>query len=326
MRDGVAWGHEMGTDSSRIGPQQFDRRSFLAGMGALAGASILASWVPLSSARAGETSRLAVAKGEAASATRLALEALGGIDSFVKSGDSVVLKPNASFPNPPSWGCNTSPEVVATVARLCLEAGARRVVVVDNTLGNPQLCFSRSGLRDALSSIPQVRLVAPKQEGMYREVQVPRGRALRSTKVFGEVMESERLINLPTAKSHSATGVSLGLKGLMGLVWDRNTFHRDMDLDQAIADLATVLRPTLTILDGTRGLLTAGPGGPGKVEQWNTVVAGTDPVAVDAYGVTLGQWYGQRVRPDQVKHLLAARAHGLGTLELGRVEILERGA
>jgi len=303
-----------------------NRRGFLAQMGALAGLSALAPWIPLRSTRAGGSSRLAVAKGEAASATRLALEALGGIDSFVKTGHVVVLKPNASFPNPPSWGCNTSPEVVATVAKLCLEAGARRVVVVDNTLGNPELCFSRSGLKDALSSMPQVRFLAPKQESMYKEIQVTKGVALKSTKIVREVMEADLLINLPTAKSHSATGVSLGIKGLMGLVWDRNTFHRDMDLDQAIADLATVLRPQLTILDATRGLLTAGPGGPGKVEQWNTVVAGTDPVAVDAYGVSLGQWYGQKVRPDQVKHLLAAKAHGLGALELEQVEILERGA
>lgn len=298
----------------------------MAKMGVMAGASALASWSPLRATQAGRTSRLAVAKGEAATATRLALEALGGIDRFVKTGQVVVLKPNVSFPNPPSWGCNTSPEVVVTVARLCLEAGARRVVVVDNTLGNPELCFSRSGLKDALSPIPQVRLFAPKQESMYKEVQVTKGIALKTTKIVREVMEADIVINLPTAKSHSATGVSLGIKGLMGLVWDRNTFHRDMDLDQAIADLATVLKPQLTILDATRGLLTAGPGGPGKVEQWNTVVAGTDPVAVDAYGVGLGHWYGQRVRPDQVKHLLAAKAHGLGLLNLEGVKILERGA
>jgi uncharacterized protein (DUF362 family) len=272
------------------------------------------------------SSKLAVAKGEATTAVRLALEALGGIHAFVRPGDKVIIKPNASFPNPPSWGSNTSPEVVAALVKLCLEAGAKKVTVVDNTLGNPELCFSRSGLREALAPFPQVRLVAPKQENLYREIPIPKGRALRRTKVFWEVLEAERLINVPTAKSHSATGVSLGLKGLMGLVWDRATFHRDMDLDQAIGDLATVLRPNLTVLDATRALLTAGPGGPGKVEELNTIVAGTDPVAVDAYGVTLGAWYGQRVRPEQVRHLLAARDHGLGVLDLREVEIVEKGA
>ena len=299
------------------------RRAFLSQLGA--GLCVLALRIPPGAASGSPTSKVAVAKGEAESAVRMALEALGGIDLFVKPGDKVILKPNLSFPNPPSWGCNTSPEVIATVARLCLEAGAKKVTVVDNTLGNPDLCFVRSGAREALAKIPYVRLIAPKDESLYREVRVQKGVALRATKVYVEVLEADKIISLPTAKSHSATGVSLGLKGLMGLVWDRATFHRDMDLDQAIGDLATVIRPHLTILDATRGLLTAGPGGPGKVEQWNTIVAGSDPVAVDAVGVTLGAWYGQRFRPDQVKHLVAAAAHGLGTLDLKAINVLERG-
>lgn len=308
-------------ESERLG-----RREFLGmAMGAAAGAAV-GSLISSRKLFGAPSSTIVVAKGEAAAAVVMALEALGGIGAFVKPSDRVILKPNASFPNPPSWGCNTSPEVVATVARLCVEAGARRVLVVDNTLGNPDLCFSRSGIKEAVSRIPNVKLLAPKQEALYREVEIPRGVALRRTKVYREVLETERIISLPTAKSHSATGVSLGLKGLMGLIWDRETLHRDMDLDQAIADLATFIRPTLTILDATRGLLTAGPGGPGKVEQWHTVVAGVNPLAVDAYGVTLGAWYGQRLRPNQVKHLLAAKAHGLGTLEIEGLQVVERGA
>lgn len=302
---------------------RYTRRGFLSQMSV--GLYLLTMRVPPRALSGTVASKVAVAKGEAESAVRLALEAIGGIDLFIKPGDRVVLKPNLSFPNPPSWGCNTSPEVIATVAKFCLEAGAKKVTVVDNTLGNPDLCFSRSGAREVLEKIPQVRLVAPKEESLYKEVRIPKGLALRVTKVYREVLEADKLINLPTAKSHSATGVSLGLKGLMGLVWDRATFHRDLDLDQAIADLATVIKPQLTILDATRGLLTAGPGGPGKVEQWNTVVAGTDSLAVDALGVTLGAWYGQRFRPDQVKHLVAAAAHGLGTLDLRAVEVVERG-
>jgi uncharacterized protein (DUF362 family) len=256
----------------------------------------------------------------------MAVEAMGGIGAFVRPGDRVVLKPNASFSSPPAWGCNTSPQVVATVARLCMEAGAKRVLVVDNTLGNPEICFSRSGIKEAVEGVPGVQMLAPKARELYREVELPRGKALKRTQVMRELLEADRWISLPTAKSHSATGVSLGLKGLMGLIWDRGTFHRDLDLDQAVADLATVLRPSLTIMDATRALLTAGPGGPGKVEEWHKVIAGVDPLAVDAYTVTLGSWYGQRVRPDQVKHLRDARAHGLGSLEVERMEILERGA
>jgi uncharacterized protein (DUF362 family) len=112
----------------------------------------------------------------------------------------------------------------------------------------------------------------------------------------------------------------------MGLVWDRKTFHRDLDLNQAIADLASVLRPAFTLMDANYALLTAGPGGPGKVEQWNKVIAGIDPLAVDAYTVSLGAWYEQRIRPDQVKHLRAANELGLGTIDLENIQVVERGA
>ncbi len=305
---------------------KWDRRGFLGKVARATAAFAAGHFFPWGVGAQPPPPRVVVARGKATEAVRLAIEALGGMGSFVKPGDRVLLKPNASFPNPPGWGCNTSPEVVAVVARLCLEAGAKRVLVVDNTLGNPELCLSRSGIKGALEGIPGVHLLAPKDRDLYKEVEIPKGRALRRTQVMREVLEADRWISLPTAKSHSATGVSLGLKGLMGLVWDRGVFHRDLDLDQAIADLATILRPTLTVMDATRGLLTAGPGGPGQVERWDKVVAGLDPLAVDAYTVTLGTWYGQKVRPDQVKHLRAARDLGLGIIDPARMEIVEKGA
>ena len=132
---------------------------------------------------------------------------------------------------------------------------------------------------------------------------------------FYQAFCADVLINLPTAKTHSAAGVSLGLKNQMGLIWDRNAFHTRFDLAQAIADLATALRPALTLLDASRALVTGGPGGPGKVVWLHRVVAGVNPVEVDALGVTLTPWYDQVLRPDQISHLRAARALGLGELD-----------
>lgn len=128
-------------------------------------------------------------------------------------------------------------------------------------------------------------------------------------------------INLPTAKSHSATGASFGLKNLMGLVWDRGSFHRDFDLQQGIADMGTILRPQLAILDAVRLLKTGGPAGPGDVDPFDGVVVGADPVAVDAFGVGLATWNGQSHQPDQVAHIRYAAEHGLGTLELGGLQV-----
>ena len=303
------------------------RRSFLGYMAAFFGATLASPFLPRwGRSETAPSSKVVVAGGEPAAAVQAVLDALGGIDAFVKTGDRVILKPNASFPNPPEWGSTTHPEVVVAVAKLCLEAGAKRVLVVDNTLRNPEVCFQRCGIQDALKGIPEVHLLAPKSETLYREVEVPQGLSLRRTQVYQEVLEAECLINLPTAKTHSASGVSMALKNLMGLIWDRRTFHRNLDLDQAIADLASILKPSLTVMDANYALLTAGPGGPGKVEQWNRVIGSTDPLAVDAYTVSLGAWYGRKVRPDQVKHLRAAHGLGLGAIDLKGMQIVERGA
>jgi len=136
-----------------------------------------------------------------------------------------------------------------------------------------------------------------------------------------EVLESDVLINVPVAKSHSATGVSLGLKGLMGLIWDRESFHSQYNMNQALADLATVIKPQLTVLDATRALASGGPGGPGTVVKPNLVIAGTDPVAVDAYGVSVAPWYGQKFNSRQVEHLLVAHQRGLGKIDIDQMKI-----
>jgi len=275
-------------------------------------------------ASASTASRVVVVEGRPDSAVREAVSALGGMGRFVRKGHRVVLKPNVSFPNPPQWGSTTHPLAVRAAAELCLEAGAREVLVVDHPLRDPTLCFERSGLARALKGLTRVHLWAPVRSSHYLEVQVPSGRSLRTTQLAKVVLRADCIINLPTAKSHSATGVSLGLKNLMGLVWDRAVFHRDLDLHQAIADLATVLRPRLTILDATYALVTAGPGGPGRVEHWGRVVAGEDPVAVDAVAVGLGPWYGRMIRPGQVRHLRAAADAGLGHLQQQRITVVER--
>jgi uncharacterized protein (DUF362 family) len=150
---------------------------------------------------------------------------------------------------------------------------------------------------------------------------VPKGKALKKVEVMWDVLMANVIINLPIAKSHMATGVTLGLKNQMGLIWDRGYFHGEVDLDQAIADLATVIRPRLTILDASRVMTEGGPFGPGRLESPRKIIAGTDPVAVDAYGVTLAQWYGKTFSPRQVKHIVHAAELNLGEIDLARLNI-----
>ncbi len=270
---------------------------------------------------------LAVISGEPVAATKKALEVIGGISGFVKKGKRVVLKPNMSFARTPDFSATTHPLVVATVAQACVDAGAHQVLVLDHTLQRAELCLERAGIRDACKNIRGVHVLALQERKFFREMKVPQGKVLERVEVINEILEKDSvLINIPVAKSHSATGVSLGLKGLMGTIWDRESFHSQYNINQAIADLATVIKPQLTILDATRALTSGGPGGPGEVKKLNLIVAGMDPVAVDSYGVGVVPWYGQNFKGRQVEHLLVAHQRGLGKIDTDQLKILKEKA
>jgi len=269
---------------------------------------------------------LAVISGEPVAATRKALEAIGGISRFVKKGQQVVLKPNMSFARTPDFSASTHPLVVATVAQACIEAGAQQVLVLDHTLQRAELCLERTGIREACKNISGVHVLALQERKFFREIKIPQGKVLESVEVMKDVLDSPVLINIPVAKSHSATGVSLGMKGLMGLIWDRESFHSKYNINQAIADLGTVIKPQLTILDATRALASGGPGGPGEVKKPNLIIAGIDPVAVDSYGVSVAPWYGQNFKGRQVEHLLLAHQRGLGKIDVEQLKIFKEKA
>jgi uncharacterized protein (DUF362 family) len=269
---------------------------------------------------------LVAISGEPSTATRKAFEALGGISRFVKKGQRVVLKPNMSFARTPDFSATTHPLIVATVAQACVEAGAQQVLVLDHTLQRAELCLERTGIPEACKNIPGVHVLALQERKFFREIKIPQGKVLEQVEVMKEVLDCHLLINIPVAKSHSATGVSLGLKGLMGMIWDRESFHSQYNINQAIADLATVIKPQLTILDATRALVSGGPGGPGEVKKPDLVIAGIDPLAVDSYGVSVVPWYGQNFKGRQVEHLLIAYQRGLGKIDADQLRIFKEKA
>ena len=266
---------------------------------------------------------LAVISGDPVAATKKALEALGGISRFVKKGQRVILKPNMSFTRTPEFGATTHPQVVATVAQACMEAGAQQVLVLDHTLHRAELCLERTGIREACKDIAGVHVLALQERKFFREIKIPQGKVLERVEVMKEVLDSPVLINIPVAKSHSATGVSMGIKGLMGLIWDREIFHSQVNMNQALADLATIIKPQLTILDATRALTSGGPGGPGEVKKPNLIIAGIDPVAVDSYGVSVVPWYGQTFKGRQVEHLQIAHQRGLGKIDIEQSKVFK---
>jgi len=264
---------------------------------------------------------LVLVQGSPEQAVRKGLQHWGGLKKFIRPNDTILLKPNVSFPNPKEWGSTTSPEVVSTVAKLALEAGAARVIVADNTMREGDLCFRKTGLSEALKDIPKVKVLPLQKESFFHDSKVVDGKALHTVQSAKLIERCDVLINLPCAKSHSATKVSFGLKNLMGLIWDRNYFHSNTDLHRAIAELATVIRPHLTILDASRALVTGGPTGPGKVRDLSSILIGTDPLAVDAYAVTMANWNNRMEKVEFVKHLAFASKLGVGNIDVKTLSV-----
>jgi len=265
---------------------------------------------------------IGVARGDNAKLVKAALGEIGGMGAFVSAGDRVCIKPNISFAANVECGATTSAGVVKQTVEECLAAGAAKVIILDHTIADSTLCVEKSGIEEAIVDPKKVSLLTLTQERQFGEVSIPGGTELATVKVAKAVQGADKLISLPTAKSHSATGVSLGIKNLMGLVWDRGALHRK-NLHRAIADLALVIKADLTLVDATRALTTGGPGGPGKTVQLNTVVAGTDVVATDSYAVGLTPWYDKAFTGRSVRYIVAAHELGLGEIDTAKMDVRE---
>ncbi len=247
-----------------------------------------------------------VQNGEPAALARQALENLGGIRRFIARNDVVVLKPNIAWDRTPEQAANTNPELVAEVVRQCWQAGAKRVIVTDVSCNEPRRCFLRSGIQAAARA--QGAEVLLPDPGNFREVEIG-GVVLKTWPVFTPFLEADKVFNLPIAKHHSLTGCTLGMKNWYGILGsDRNRLHQQ--IHQSLADLASFMLPTLTLIDCYRVLQRNGPTG-GNIEDVvlkKTLVAGTDPVALDAY-VAKAYW---DLDAAQMPYLQMASARGLG--------------
>ena len=263
---------------------------------------------------------IGVAKGRAVAATKAAVDLIGGIKSVVKKGHRVLIKPNMSFSRSPEEASNTHPDVVKTVAAMCKEAGASKIMILDHTLASGKACIKISGIGPACEAIDKNMVYAINNSSFYRQVDIPKAKSLAKTDVAKQALKADVLIAVPVAKSHSGAGVSLSMKGMMGLIYDRGIMHR-IGLNETIVDLASLLKADLTIIDATRVLSTGGPGGPGKVIRKDTIIASKDMVAADAYAVAAFEWYGKKYKPTQVKHIRLAHERGLGRADIENLSV-----
>ncbi|MDI7268842.1 MAG: DUF362 domain-containing protein [Myxococcota bacterium] len=253
-----------------------------------------------------EAPDLAVVRGsDAAAATRRAVEALGGMGRFVRSGEKVLVKPNIAWDRLPAHGANTNPTVVAEVVRMCVAAGAAKVVVTDVSCNEARRSFERSGIwRAAQDAGAQVVLPDP---SVYEEFDL-RG-VLGRWRILRQVVEADRLINVPVVKHHGLSRLTAGMKNWYGVLLDDRRHRLHQVIDEGIADLAATFRPALTVLDATLVMVRNGPqgGGMSDVERRDLVAATTDPVAGDAWAASL---LGRE--PEEVPYIGLAERAGLG--------------
>ena len=294
-----------------------DRRSFLKYQAA--GLLWLAAGAPLISpgrALADGRPDLAVVKGAPGAAARAAVEMLGGMGRFVKKGQKVLIKPNMSFARGPEAATNTHPDLVKELLLMCREAEAGSIRVLDHSLQDPARSLELSGILAACDSVEKGLCHHLMEERFYQTAALPQGREMTENGIMREALEADVIIAAPVAKSHGSAGVSLSLKGQMGLIYNRGIMHSRFSLDESIVDLNTRLKPHLAVIDATRVLTTGGPGGPGRIITPGEVIASADPVAADALAVASYEWYGRKIQPRQVAHLAAAHDRGLGRLDI----------
>ena len=302
-----------------------DRRSFLKwqmhGLIWLSAATSLMPPIRAAAETIGQTADIGIAKGAPAAATRAAVNAVGGMARFVNPGQKVVIKPNMSFAKGPETATNTHPDVVRELVVMAKEAGAGQVLVLDHSLHNAADALRLSGILAACDAVAPGICRHLMDERFYEDAQFPQGKEMLENKVMRDVLAADVLIAAPVAKSHGAAGVSLSLKGQMGLVWDRMVMHSRYGLATAIVDMCTLLKPHLAVIDATRVLSTKGPGGPGVVLEPGEVIASADPVAADAAAVVSYEWYGRRMKAGNVGHIVEAHNRKLGRMDVDKLLI-----
>jgi uncharacterized protein (DUF362 family) len=248
--------------------------------------------------------------------TKAAIEAIGGMKRFISRGDIVVVKPNIGWDRTIIQAANTNPEVVATVVELAYDAGAKTVIVTDASCNDANRCFQRSGIWSAAYA-KGAEVIIP-SEHRFRTMRL-RGEVLDEWPVYTPLVHADKVINVPIAKHHNLAKYTGAMKNWYGALGGRrNRLHQN--IDTSVADLATFMRPTLTVVDATRILVRNGPQG-GNVDDtrvMNQVIASLDQVAADAYGCTL---IGQKA--ENLAYLKMGQERGLGTMDWQKLRTKE---
>lgn len=264
---------------------------------------------------------VAVMGGEPAQLLERALKEMGGIEKYVKKGQSVVIKPNIGWDKKPDFAANTNPELIEALVKQCFKAGAKKVSVFDHTCDNWQKCYENSGIEKA-AKVAGAMVLPGNDETYYKEVAIPQGQKLKSTKIHQALLEADVWFNVPVLKNHGGAKMSIAMKNYMGIIWDRGYFHSN-DLQQCIADICTWnKKPTLNIVDAYRCMRKNGPQGRSVSDTsvLKTLIVSTDIVAADTAAIGLFNQV-EKININEVGHVANGEKLKLGTQNLNNLNV-----
>jgi uncharacterized protein (DUF362 family) len=259
---------------------------------------------------------VAVKGGEPEAMFDKAIEALGGMKQFVKPNQKVVIKPNIGWDATPERAANTNPKLIGRIVKRCFEAGAKEVVVFDNSCDEWTRSYKNSGIESEVKNAGG-KMVTGKTETAYKEVNVPKGKNLTKAKVHEAIINADVFINVPVLKNHGGATVTISMKNLMGIVWDRGYWHKH-DLHQCIADFASYRKPDLNVVDAYRVMKKNGPRGVSveDVVTLKSLLISKDIVAIDAAATKI---FG--LNPDDIGYIKIAHEMGIGNKKLETLNI-----
>ena len=264
---------------------------------------------------------VAVMGGEPAVMLERALAKFGGIHAFVKKGQTVVIKPNIGWDKTPDLAANTNPDLVGAMVRQCYAAGAKRVEVFDHTCNQWDRCYVDSGIKKAVESVGGI-MVPANDQSFYRTVSIPQGVKLKQASIHKSLLDCDVWFNMPILKNHGGAKMTISMKNYMGIVWDREYFHKT-DLQQCIADVCTFQkRPALNIVDAYRIMFKNGPQGKSLADTalLKTLIVSPNIIAADAASVKFFNQV-QKMDINEVGHISKGQALHLGTEDLSKLRI-----
>lgn len=264
---------------------------------------------------------VAVMGGEPVAMFRKAIAEMGGMGKFIKKGDKVVVKPNIGWDKTPEMAANTNPQLVGEIVSQCLKAGAKEVVIFDHTCDDWTKCYKNSGIESA-AKLAGAKVVPAHLSTYYKDVALPKGVVLKSTKIHEAIINCDEWINVPILKNHGGAQMTISMKNYMGIVWDRGIFHKN-DLQQCIADVCTYdKRPVLNVVDAYRLMKTSGPRGKSEADVVLSkgLFMSQDIVAVDTAATNFFN-QAREMPLERVSYLAKAQSMKIGSMNLDKLRI-----